>query len=265
MIRFSANIGFLWPQLPITGRIAAAGRAGFRAIEMHWPYDTAKAALVEACRQAGVEVIGLNTPVGDATKGEFGLGALAGREAEFARAVEIALDYAKGLGAPFVHAMAGDADAREPNARGTLVANLRAAADRASADNISLLLEALNSRDRPGYFYHRVEDVISILEAVDRPNVKLMFDIYHLGVAQGDVLARLQRVLPHIGHIQIAAVPSRAEPDEGEIAYDRVLRAIDATGYAGWIGCEYKPRNDTDMGLRWATTLGFPLTTNRGS
>lgn len=263
MIRFSANIGFMWPDLSIPLRIAAAGRAGFRAVEMHWPYDTPKEILLAACRDAGVDVVGLNTPVGDSSKGDFGLGALPGREADFAAAVDLALDYATALGAPFVHAMAGDGHTRDIVARRTLVENLRVAADHAERHKISLLLEALNPRDRPGYFYHRVEDALSVLEAVDRPNVKLMFDVYHVAVAQGDVLSRLHRVLPHIGHIQIAAVPSRAEPDEGEIAYDRVLRAIDATGYDGWIGCEYKPRKDTDAGLDWPAALGFPLTPTR--
>jgi len=257
MIRFSANIGFLWAERPMTERIAAAGRAGFRAVEMHWPYDTPAAELAAACRDAGVEVVGLNTLPGK--PGEFGLGALVGRERDFAEAIELAVGFASALGAPFVHAMAGDADAGNPAARRTLVANLRAAADRAARDKVGLLLEALNPRDRAGYFYHRVEDALSILEEVGRPNVKLMFDIYHVSVAQGDVLKRLEVMLPHVGHIQIAAVPSRAEPDEGEIAYDRVLRTIEALGYGGWIGAEYKPRSGTDAGLGWPATLGFPL------
>lgn len=257
MIRFSANIGFLWADRPMTERILAAGRAGFRAVEMHWPYDTPAAELAAACRVAGVAALGLNTPVGRA--GEFGLGALSGREQDFAAAVELAVGCASTLGAPFVHAMAGDADAGDPAARRTLVANLRAAADRAARDDVSLLLEAINPRDRASYFYHRVEDALSILEEVGRPNIKLMFDVYHVGVAQGDVLKRLAAVLPHVGHIQIAAVPSRAEPDEGEIAYDRVLQAIDGMGYAGWIGAEYKPRQDTEAGLGWPAKLGFPL------
>lgn len=259
MIRFSANIGFLWSELPMLERIAAAGRAGFTAVEMHWPYDTPAAELAAACRSAGVTVLGLNTPVGNAQAGEFGLGALPGREADFAQAMELSLSYAAALGAPFVHAMAGDADAKSPAARRTLVGNLQVAADRAAGQGTGLLLEALNPRDRPGYFYHRVEDAVAILEEVGRPNVKLMFDIYHVGVAQGDVIMRLRRLLPFVGHIQIAAVPSRAEPDEGEIAYDRVLRAVDGLGYDGWIGCEYKPRNGTDAGLGWPSALGFPL------
>lgn len=257
MIRLSANIGFLWPDRPLVERIAAAGRAGFRAVEMHWPYDVPAETLATACRAAGVAVVGLNTAVGDPAAGEFGLAALPGREADFASAFDSALRYALALGAPFVHAMAGVVDPASKAAERTLVSNLQAASDRAADRGVALLLEAINPRDRPGYFYSTVERAAEIIALADRPNVKLMFDAYHVGVGQGDLLTRLSRLLPLIGHIQIAAVPSRAEPDEGEIAYDRLLEAIDASGYAGWIGCEYKPRADTDAGLVWREKLGI--------
>jgi hydroxypyruvate isomerase len=259
MLRFSANIGFMWPDRPIVERIAAAGRAGFRAVEMHWPYDVPASELTAACKTAGVEVVGLNTPVGDAAKGEFGLAALPGREADFAAAFGLSLSYAQALRAPFIHAMVGVIDPASAAAERTLVANLARAADRAAATGVGVLLEAINPRDKPGYFYSTVERAAEIIGKVGRPNVKLMFDIYHVGVGQGDALTRLGKLLPLIGHIQIAAVPSRAEPDEGEIAYDRVLRAVDALGYGGWIGCEYKPRGDTDAGLGWVEALGLSL------
>jgi len=255
MLKYSANIGFMWPDRPLLERIAAAGRAGFRAIEMHWPYDVPAKVIAAACRDAGVEVVGLNTVRG--RPGEFGLGALPGREADFAASFAQALDYAEVLGAPFIHAMAGAIDGHDAAAERTLVANLTAAADQAAAAGVGVLLEALNPRDNPGYFYSTVERAAEIIGKVGRPNIKLMFDCYHVGSGQGDILPRLKALLPVIGHIQIAAVPSRAEPDEGEIAYDRVLAAIDALGYAGWIGCEYKPRGNTDDGLVWFDRLGL--------
>lgn len=257
MVRLSANIGFLWPDRPLLERIEAAGRAGFRGVEMHWPYDVPADALAAACRKAGIVVLGLNTAAGNVAAGEFGLGALPGREADFAAALDQALRYAVALGAPFIHAMAGIVDPGSRDAERTLVANLTTAADRAAGSGIGLLLEAINPRDKPEYFYSTVERVAEIIRRVDRPNVKLMFDAYHVGVAQGDILRRLEKLLPLVGHIQIAAVPSRAEPDEGEIAFDRVLEAIDSLGYTGWVGCEYKPRADTDLGLKWREAFGL--------
>lgn len=254
MIRLSANLGFLWPDRPLPDRIAAAGRAGFRAIELHWPYDVPEGELADACRAAGVELLGLNTRVGNA--GEFGLGALPGREAEFAEAFDQSLRYCAATGARSIHAMAGVV-ADTAAASDTFVANLKRAAEQAAAAGVTVLLEPINPRDKPGYFYHSVERAAEIIAAVGAPNVRLMFDVYHVGVAQGDVLKRLEKHLPLIGHIQVAAVPSRAEPDEGEINYRVVFDAIRASAYAGWVGCEYKPRGDTDAGLAWIEALGL--------
>jgi hydroxypyruvate isomerase len=257
MPRFSANLGFLWRDLE---RIDAAGRAGFRAIELHWPYDVAPESVKAACAGHGLTLLGVNTIVGDAAKGDFGLGALAGREAEFQAAVDQSIAWCLASGARSIHAMAGvvppEARAR---ARETFLANLAVAAAKAADRGLTLLLEPINPRDKPNYFYSRAEDAASLIDELGAANVKLMFDVYHVGVSEGDVLKRLERYLPIIGHIQIAAVPSRAEPDEGEIAYDRVLAAIDRLGYEGWVGCEYKPRADTDAGLVWVAALGVSL------
>ena len=245
----------MWPQLPLLDRIAAAGRAGFKAVELHWPYDVPAEQTRSACSAAGVILLGINTSVGDASEGEFGLAALPGREADFARVFAQSLDYCSGSGATSIHAMAGVV----PDTGGstsTLIENLRRAAELASSAGITVLLEAINPRDKPGYFYHRVERVAEIIGAVGSPKVKLMFDTYHIGVGQGDIIKRLEALLPMIGHIQVAAVPSRAEPDEGEINYPVVFDAIEAAGYAGWVGCEYRPRGDTDAGLRWRDSFG---------
>lgn len=258
MPRFSANLGFLWPDRPLLQRVEAAARAGFRAIELHWPYDVPAVEMKEACRRHGLTLLGLNTVVGDAAEGDFGLGAVPGREAEFQAAVAQSIAYCRGSGATAIHCMAGAVpEDQRAEGRETFLRNLETAA--AEADGLTLLLEPINPRDKPGYFYSRVGEAIELIEELGKPNVRLMFDVYHVGVTEGDVLTRLERCLPLIGHVQIAAVPSRAEPDEGEIAYPAIFAALDRIGYDGWVGCEYKPRGDTDAGLDWVGRLGASL------
>ena len=258
MTRFSANLGFLWADLSLLDRIGAAARAGFKAIELHWPYDVPPAAVKEACAKHELTLLGMNTVVGDAARGEFGLGARPGREADFHAAIAQSIAYCLASGATSIHAMAGVvAPEQKAEARATLLRNLAAGAEKAARHNLTLLLEPINPRDKPGYFYSRADEGAAVIAELGAGNVKLMFDIYHVGVAQGDVLKTFERFLPVIGHVQIAAVPSRAEPDEGEIAYERVLRVIDRLGYRGWIGCEYKPRAGADEGLAWMDAMGF--------
>ncbi|MEJ0084966.1 MAG: TIM barrel protein [Pseudomonadota bacterium] len=258
MQKFSANLGFLWPDRPVSDRVVAAAAAGFRAVEFHWPYDVPAASLRRTCREVGVEALALNTPPGDMQAGEYGLGALPGREADFFAGFDRACDYAREIGARFVHVMAGvPREADGERARATLADNLRLAAER--AHDLVLLLEPLNARDRPGYFFSTAEKVAATIDQVGAANLRMMFDVYHVAIAQGDVLTRLERYLPTIGHVQIAAVPSRAEPDQGEIAYGAIFSALDRLGYRGWIGCEYRPQESTDEGLRWLETFGMSL------
>jgi 2-dehydrotetronate isomerase len=259
MARFSANLGFLWPDRPLLHRIDAAARAGFRAIEVHWPYDVPAADVKAACARHGLAMLGLNTVRGD-RPGDFGLAALPGRDAEFAASLAQSLAYCRAAGFTAIHVMAGVVPPGQADAAAELfVKHIARAADEAAADGLTILLEPLNPRDAPGYFYASIERADEIITAVGRPNVKIMFDCYHVAIMQGDVLKRLERFMPRIGHVQIAAVPSRAEPDEGEIAYPAVFAALAALGYDGWIGCEYKPRADTDAGLAWVRKLGVRL------
>jgi len=258
MPNFSANLGFLWPDRPLPARIEAAAAAGFRAIELHWPYDIPAETVRDSCARLGLRLLGVNTPPGDRDRGEFGLGALPGRREDFQRGFAEALDWARIAGASAIHVMAGNVDEADRGAaRATLIDNLTAAAQ--AAPDMVLLLEALNPRDAPGYFYSTVGAAADIIAATGAPNIRLMFDVYHVGIAEGDVLTRLNRHLPQIGHVQIAAVPSRAEPDEGEIAYPAVFAALEQAGYGGWIGCEYRPRADTNAGLAWLRTFGLTL------
>jgi hydroxypyruvate isomerase len=256
MPRFSANLGFLWPDRPLPDRIAAAAEAGFRAVELHWPYELPPESLRHACARHGVTLLGLNTAAGG--PGDFGLAALPGREAEFIRSMDQAVAYARSAGASAVHVMAGVLPmGQHVQGRATLARNLAYAV--ATAPDLTLLLEPINQRDRPGYFYSTLAEALSLIKEAAAPNLKLMFDTYHVGVTEGDILTRLETHLPHIGHVQIAAVPSRAEPDEGEIHYPAIFAALDRLGYAGWVGCEYKPRGDTDAGLAWVPALGMTL------
>ncbi len=256
MPRFSANIGFLWSQLPLLERIERAAAAGFAAVEMHWPYDTPAEEVRDACERHRVELLGINTVPGDTAKGEFGLGAVSGRETAFQAALDQSLAYCKASGATSIHAMAGNVPRSERGrARDVLAANLRAGVEKAERAGITLLLEPINPRDKPDYFYSTVAEAIGLIEEIGSDALRLMFDVYHVGVAEGDVIMKLRRYRDLIGHVQIAAVPSRAEPDEGEIAYGAVFDELDALGYPGWVGCEYRPRTTPEEGLGWIETL----------
>lgn len=260
MPRFSANLGFLWSHLPLLERIERAADAGFKAIELHWPYDTPAEAVRNACAARGLALLGVNTIVGDATKGEFGLGAVAGCEADFQAAVDQSLAYCRASGATSVHAMAGTVpeDGRG-RAREVFRKNLAEAAEKAAAHGVTLLLEPINPRDKPDYFYSTVGEAVALIDEVGSDAIRVMFDVYHVGVTEGDVIMKLRRYKDVIGHVQVAAVPSRAEPDEGEIAYRAIFDELDAIGYDGWVGCEYRPRGSVEEGLAWLERLGVAL------
>lgn len=260
MLNFSANLGFLWPDRPLLDRIDAAARAGFRAIELHWPYDVPATEVQAACKRNDLMLLGLNTAVGDAVRGEFGLGALPGREQDFQASLDQAIAYCLASGARSIHAMAGIiAPEHRTSACRTFLRNLENGARKAAEHGLTLLLEPINPRDKPGYFYSKIGEAADLIEELGASNIRLMFDVYHVGAAEGDILTKLERHFPIIGHIQIAAVPSRAEPDEGEIGYRAIFDMIEALGYAGWIGCEYRPRGDTNAGLVWTEALGVRL------
>jgi 2-dehydrotetronate isomerase len=260
VLRFSANLGFLWPDRPLPERIAAAGRAGFRAVELHFPYDTPASETKAACAAAGVTLLGINTNIDPRPGGHLGLAAVPGREADFAALVDQSIAYQVAAGGTAIHVMAGLVpDAERANGTETLVKNLALAAEKAAPHGLTLLLEPLNPNDNPGYFYSAVEPIVAVIERVAAPNLKLMFDAYHVGRAEGDVSRRLREFWAHVGHVQIAAVPSRAEPDEGELNFPAIFAVLEELGYAGWIGAEYRPRGDTGAGLIWVARLGVAL------
>lgn len=257
MPRFTANIAFLFPELPFLERIDAAARAGFRRVECHFPYDTPIETIRARCEAAGVAMTGLNTAPGGA--GEFGLAGLPGREADFRAAFTQALTYAKGLGCSGIHVMAGVvAGLDRADAERTYVANLRWAAAQARGTGITLVLEPLNDRDRPDYLVTGSDQLARIIGEIGAPEVKLLFDVYHVQIMEGDLVRRIERHRDVIGHVQLAAVPSRAEPDEGEVAVGAILAALDDVGYGGLVGLEYRPRGRTEAGLDWLDAFGGP-------
>jgi 2-dehydrotetronate isomerase len=255
MARFAANLSMLFAERPLIERFAAAAAAGFPAVEVQLPYEVPASAIKAELDRHRLTMLGLNTAPGQ--PGEFGLAAVPGREREFADLFRQALDYAVAIGGTAVHCLAGAVSPdRRPAADTTFVANLARAADAAAAKNITLLIEPLNSRDRPDYFLNRVEHAADVIARVGCANVKIQFDCYHVQIMQGDLIKRIERHLPQIGHVQIAAVPSRAEPDEGEVNYAAVCAALDAMGYEGWTAAEYRPRGRTEDGLAWMRDFG---------
>jgi hydroxypyruvate isomerase len=245
----------LFPERPFLERIDAAGAAGFDKVEVHFPYAFSIDEIKARLAGANVALTGLNTHPGG--EGDFGLAGRPGKEAEFRRAFDQAVDYALGLGARMIHVMAGVASPQErPLALDTYMANVRAAARSAAGTGLTLLLEPINQRDRPGYLVSHSDEMAEIIRRIGEPNVRMLFDIYHVQIMEGDLTRRMERHRDVIGHVQIAAVPSRAEPDEGEIALPAIFQALESVGYAGLIGLEYRPRGRTEDGLRWIKTCG---------
>lgn len=248
-MKFSANLGFLWADRPLPDAIRAAKAAGFDAVECHWPFEVPAAEAAAALAETGLAMLGLNTRRGDVAAGDNGLAALLGREAEARAAIDEALAYAVAVSAANVHVMAGYATG--PQAQEAYLANLRYACDAAAAHGITILIEPLNRYDAPGYFLTTTDQAVAVIEAVGAPNLKLMFDFYHVQIMEGDVSRRLERLLPQVGHIQIASVPDRGAPDHGELSFAHVFRLVRDLGWDAPLGAEYKPGGDTDATLAW--------------
>lgn len=243
MTRFSANLGFLWTDRPLPEAIHAAHAAGFAAVECHWPYETPAEEVRAALDATGLPMLGLNTVRGN--PGENGLAALPGREGEARAAIDQAIRYADAVDAGAIHVMAGFASGAE--ARATFDANLAYATDQTDR---MILIEPLNRHDAPGYFLHTTDQASQIIASVGAPNLRLMFDCYHLGRTEGDVMTRLTDLLPLIGHIQFASVPDRGAPDHGELNYTAIFDHIAALGWETPLGAEFKTQ-EPDQAAAW--------------
>ena len=256
MPRFSANLGHLFVEYPQIERVSAAAKAGFKAIELQQPYEIAPSVMKAEIEKHGLTILNINSPPSAA--GEGGLAALAGREREFFTVFEKALDYVVAIGGTSIHVLSGVVPPNErPGAEKVIVANLQRACDAAAAKNIFLMLEPLNQRDRPDYFVSRIEHIADIIAKVGKPNLKIMYDFYHVQIMQGDVLKRMEAHMPLIGHVQFAGPPSRTPPQTGELNYDVIFPAIDALGWKGWVGAEYGPGGATVDSLGWGKPYGI--------
>ncbi len=246
-MRFSANLGFLWADRPLPDAIRAAKAAGFGAVECHWPYETSTDLVKAALVQTGLPMLGINTRRGNADAGEMGLAALPGRETDARAAIDEAVAYARAVGARSVHVMAGNSAG--PRARAAFVANLDHAC--ASAPEITILIEPLNPYNAPGYFLNSTGLAADIIREVGLPNLRLMFDCYHVQIIEGDVTRRFEALMPLIGHVQIAAVPDRGRPDHGELDYAYVLPHMAALGWDRPFGAEYLPEQGVEPDMSW--------------
>jgi hydroxypyruvate isomerase len=259
MPRFAANLTMLFTELPFLDRFAAAKAAGFSAIEYLFPYDFEKAELCDRLQRHGLTQVLHNLPAGNWAAGERGIAVLPDRVDEFRDGVGRAIDYAKALDCRQLNCLVGiapaGADVAELNE--VLVANLRFAADALAREKIRLLIEPINTLDIPRFFLNGTAQAAEIIDAVRSSNIFIQYDIYHMQVMEGDLARNLQKHLPRIAHVQLADNPGRNEPGTGEINYPFLFRHLDALGYRGWVGCEYKPRTTTIEGLGWHAALTF--------
>jgi len=264
MPRFAANLSFLYPELDFLDRFEAAARDGFEGVEYLFPYAHEAGDIAARLRAHGLQQVLFNAPPGDWEAGERGLACLPGREAEFRDGLPRALHYARALRCERLHVMAGlvPAGHTRDSVRATYVANLRWAAALAARDGVRLMIEPINGRDMPGYFLNRQDHAHELVAEVGAANVQVQMDLYHCQIVEGDLATKIRQYLPtgRVGHLQIAGVPERHEPDVGELNYPYLLALLDEVaagcGWQGWVGCEYRPRRGavpggTSAGLDW--------------
>ena len=255
MPRFCANLGFLFTEVGFEQRFERAARVGFRGVEFMSPYEYPVERLQAWLRDAGLTQVLFNLPAGNWAAGERGIGCLPGREAEFRAGVAQGIAYAKVLGCRQLNCLAGLAPAGVPEAqiRETFTSNLRYEARELAAHDIRLLIEPINSRvDMPGFWLDTPAKALALIAELAEPNLWLQYDIYHAQIMAGDLARSIEASLPHIAHFQLADNPGRHEPGTGEINYPFIFDLLDRSGYAGWVGCEYKPRLGSEASLAWA-------------
>lgn len=257
MPRFAANLNFLFTEVPFLDRFAAAAKAGFKAVEIINPYEAPADEIAARLKTNGLTLALFNIAAGNSAGGERGLTSIPGREAEFETQFATALTYAEATGCRLIHLLAGlvHQGARRP----TYVANLKKAARMAAGAGVTVLIEPINRRDIPGFFLNKTHEARSVIHEVGEPNLGLQFDLYHRQIEEGDVATAIAEFGPLARHYQIASPPDRGEPDQGEMSYRWLFERIDATGFTGWVGCEYRPRRGTVEGLTWAEACGVTI------
>ena len=257
MPKFSANLGMLFTELPFLDRFEAAARAGFEAVELQFPYAFAANDIRQRLDDNGLKLVLHNMPAGNWDAGERGIACDPGRRLEFQAGVNHAMEYAQVLGVGQLNCLAGKASSgvSPDTLRETFVSNLSYAADAFRAAGLRLLIEPINTNEIPGFYLHRTDQALAILDAVGADNALVQYDIYHAQRMEGELAATLTKHLHRIGHIQLADNPGRNEPGTGEINYAFLLAHLDRIGYGGWVGCEYKPAASTTAGLGWRQRL----------
>jgi 2-dehydrotetronate isomerase len=259
MPNFAANLSFLYQEIPFLDRFEAARRSGFKAVEYLFPYDFPPETIAERLTRNGLVQALFNMPPGDWQEGERGIAALPGREPEFRDGVAEALRYAAATGCRTVHAMAGlsPQGVERAEAERVYTENLRYAAERLASQGVTLVIEPINTRDMPGYFLNTTKEGMAVIDRVGHPNLKLQLDLYHAQVMEGDLAHKIRALAGQYAHVQIAGNPGRNEPDTGEIHYPFLFDLLDEVGYPGWVGCEYRPKGETEAGLGWAKRYGI--------
>ncbi len=257
MPRFCANLSMMFNEVAFLDRFAAASEAEFAAVEFLFPYDHPASEVRARLDGNGLQLVLFNMPPGDWAAGERGIACHPGRVAEFRAGVDRALEYAAALSCKMVHCMAGivPAGVASTTAAAVYAANVAWACEKAHAAGVKVVIEPINHRDMPGFYLNTMQQGADVIEAIGRDRLGLQFDLYHCQVTEGDITSRMATLLPVIAHMQIADVPGRHEPGTGEIAWPYVFERIDALGYSGWVGCEYRPAGETLAGLEWRKRL----------
>jgi len=256
MPTFAANLSLMFNEWDFLDRFDAAAQVGFTAVEFLFPYEHPPEVIAAALDSSGLDLALFNLPAGDWAKGERGLAALPDRFDEVKAGVHKALPYIEATGVKRVHLMAGIADARSPEADAAYRKSVSHVAAKLDEVGVQVMIEPINGRDMPGYFLNDFAIAETVIGELRLPNLKLQFDVYHRQIIRGDVVMALRALMPIIGHVQIASVPSRNEPDSEELNYPYIFRELDLLGYEGFVGCEYRPRGKTRDGLDWFTDAG---------
>ncbi|MGI9129979.1 MAG: 2-oxo-tetronate isomerase [Roseomonas sp.] len=253
MPRFAANLSMMFNEVPFLDRFALAAKAGFKGVEFLFPYEHKAAEIAARLKDNGLQQVLFNAPAGDFAKGERGMAAIPGKQAAFRDSIKLALEYAAALACPRLHIMAGLKP--EGVAHDTLTAvygaNLAYAAEECAKAGVKPIIEPINHRDIPGFFLNTTDQAAAIIAAIGPEKLGMQFDLYHCQITEGDVVKRVEKHLPLIAHMQVADTPGRHEPGTGEVNWPFVFKTIDALGFRGWIGCEYRPAGETLAGLSW--------------
>ena len=257
MPKFAANLSMMFNEHDFPNRFSAAAKAGFDAVEFLFPYDYSPAEVGKWLKESKLKNVLFNLPPGDWAAGERGIAALPGREAEFRAGVAKAIEYALELCTPQLHMMAGLLPAGSDMGlhRKTYLENMKFAAQELAKHNLTLLLEPINTRDMPGYFLNTQAQAHELRVESGESNVKVQMDFYHAQIMEGDLTETFKKYFKDIGHTQIASVPKRNEPDDGEVNYPYLYQLLDEMGYEGYVGCEYRPKGKTEDGLAWFKAL----------